>query len=143
MGKGCMIFKKILNKDVNAIYEPVGCDDCFSGYRGRAAVHEVLLLNQDIRDAITNNLRKEDLRLLVYDKKNTFTLLEDGLEKVILGTTSMDEIIRVISIEDDFGEDDEEIKKAFIGSDIGESPSTKSDETQTTEEKHNDIVEML
>ena len=111
------LFKKVLNKDIESIYEPVGCDDCFNGYRGRAAVHEVLTLNQDIRDAITNNMRKEELRKLVYDKKNTFTLLEDGLEKVIMGITSVDEVIRVTSVEDDFGEDDDDIKKAFIGSD--------------------------
>lgn len=136
------LFKKILNKDINAIYEPVGCDDCFGGYRGRAAVHEVLVLNQDIRDAITNNMRKEDLRKLVYDKKNTFTLLEDGLEKVILGTTSMDEIIRVISIEDDFGDDDEEIKKAFIGSDIGPK-AEQPKPPEGAESPHQDIVDML
>ena len=41
------LFKRVLNKDINAIYEPVGCDDCFNGYKGRAAVHEVLLLNQE------------------------------------------------------------------------------------------------
>ncbi|MBE6149023.1 MAG: type II/IV secretion system protein [Firmicutes bacterium] len=138
------LFKKILNKDINAIYEPVGCDDCFSGYRGRAAVHEVLVLNQDIRDAITNNLRKQDLRKLVYDKKNTFTLLEDGLEKVIIGTTSIDEIIRVISIEDDFGEDDDDIKKAFIGSDIGTNDKQKSaNEDNITNGQLENIIETL
>jgi len=138
------LFKKILNKDINAIYEPTGRHDCFSGYRGRAAVHEVLVLNQDIRDAITNNLRKQDLRKLVYDKKNTFTLLEDGLEKVIIGTTSIDEIIRVISIEDDFGEDDDDIKKAFIGSDIGTNDKQKSaNEDNITNGQLENIIETL
>ncbi|MBE6148973.1 MAG: type II/IV secretion system protein [Firmicutes bacterium] len=139
------LFKKILNKDIEAIYEPVGCDDCFAGYRGRAAVHEVLVLNQDIRDAITNNMRKEDLRKLVYDKKNTFTLLEDGLDKAIIGITSIDEVIRVTSVEDDFGEDDEEIKKAFIGSDLGSETTTSSAEvlTETKDTISEDIIEML
>ena len=112
------LFKATLNKDIEAIYEPVGCEHCFNGYKGRASIHEVLVLNQEIRDAITNNIRKEDLRRLVYDKKSTLTLLEDGLDKVIQGITSLDEIIRVISIEDDFGEDDEELKQAFIGSNV-------------------------
>ena len=130
------LFKKILNKDIEAIYEPVGCENCFGGYRGRAAVHEVLVLNQDIRDAITNNMRKEDLRKLVYDRKNTFSLLEDGLEKVIIGTTSIDEVLRVISVEDDFGEGDEDIKKAFIGSDLQVANNTPA--TTPTNE-----IEML
>lgn len=137
------LFQKILNKDIASIYEPVGCDDCFGGYRGRAAVHEVLLLNQDIRDAITNNMRKEELRKLVYDKKNTFTLLEDGLAKVIIGTTSIDEVVRVISIEDDFGEDDEDIKRAFIGSDLGMDVKKTSEKETTPEVQDNSLVEML
>ena len=112
------LFKASLNKDVEAIYEPIGCEHCYNGYKGRASIHEVLILNQEIRDAITNNIRKEDLRKLVYDKKSTLTLLEDGLDKVIQGITSLDEIIRVISIEDDFGDDDAEIKQAFIGSNV-------------------------
>ena len=118
------LFKKALGKDIEAIYEPVGCDECFNGYKGRAAVHEVLVLNQEIRDAITNNMRKQDLRKLVYDKKSTFTLLEDGLEKVLQGITSIDEILRVISIEDDFGEDDDEIRNAFIGNNIEPTVTT-------------------
>lgn len=110
------LFKTILHKDVEAIYEAVGCDECFNGYKGRSSVHEVLVLNEEIRDAITNNLRKDDLRNLVYKKAGTTTLLEDGLDKVIQGITSIEEVIRVISVEDDFGSEDDEIKKAFIGS---------------------------
>ena len=124
------LFKATLNKDIEAIYEPVGCEHCFNGYKGRASIHEVLVLNQEIRDAITNNIRKEDLRRLVYDKKSTLTLLEDGLDKVIQGITSLDEIIRVISIEDDFGEDDEELKQAFIGSNV----NTDNNEPKPPEE---------
>ena len=109
------LFKTVLGKDINAIYEPVGCEECLDGYKGRTAIQEVLILNQDIRDAITNNVRKDDLRKLIYNNKTTVSVLEDGLEKVVLGYTSIDEILRVISLEDDFGDDDEEMKRAFIG----------------------------
>lgn len=112
------LFKAILNKDIAQIYAPVGCDECHNGYKGRKPVHEVLILDQDIRDAITNNMRKEELRRLIYNQGDTISLLQDGLEKVISGFTSIDEVLRVISVEDDFGEDDEDIKKAFIGSDL-------------------------
>ena len=142
------LFKKVLNKDVESIYEPVGCDDCFGGYRGRLAVHEVLVLNQAVRDAITNNMRKEDLRRLVYDKKNTFTILEDGLEKVIQGLTSVDEVIRITSLEDDFGADDEEIKNAFIGNDLNvigfTNKEIKEEQVQKQpEDIHRDIIDTL
>ena len=108
------LFKKVLNKDIETIYTPQGCSECINGYSGRTALHEVLVLNQEIRDAITNNIRKNELRHLVYDKHVT-SLLKDGLEKVVAGITSIDEILRVIDVDDDFGEDDADIKAALIG----------------------------
>ena len=108
------LFKKVLNKDVDTIYTANGCSECINGYTGRTALHEVLIINQEIRDAITNNIRKNELRHLVYDKHVT-SLLKDGLEKVVAGITSIDEILRVIDVDDDFGEDETDIKAALIG----------------------------
>ena len=108
------LFKKVLGADVDNIYTPVGCDDCIGGYKGRIALQEVLEINQDIRDAIINNIRKEELRHLVYGKDSN-TLLKDGLIKVMEGYTSIDEIVRVIDIKDDLGEEDTELKNALIG----------------------------
>ena len=101
--------------DVESIYHPVGCSECINGYHGRIAIQEVLILNQEIRDAIINNVRKDALRKLVYDKVNVKTLLEDGLLKVIQGITSFEEILRVIDVDDDLGESDMELKKAIMG----------------------------
>jgi len=60
------VFKNSLNLEINEIYEANGCDKCHEGFTGRIAIHEVLTINQQIRDAITNNVKKEDLRDLVY-----------------------------------------------------------------------------
>ena len=120
-----ILFEKVLHKEVNEVYTPHGCSECINGYTGRIALHEVLELNQDIRDAITNNVRKSDLRHLVYKESDVTSLLEDGLEKVVAGLTSVDEIRRVIDVEDDIGEDEEDIKNAFIGK------ITQSDEIET------------
>ena len=109
------VFKEVLGLEVNSIYGPGDCDECINGYKGRIAIHEVLTINQDIKDAIVNNLKKTELRKLVYDNGHVATLLQDGLKKVIAGQTSFEEILRVIDIEDDFGEDDENIKKALMG----------------------------
>ncbi len=108
------LFKKVLNMDVNEIYTPVGCEECLDGYKGRIALHEVLEISQDIRDAIVGNIRKQELRRKVYGK-DANTLLKDGLIKVLEGYTSMDEIVRVIDVNDDFGEDDKELRDAIIG----------------------------
>ena len=69
-----------------------------NGYRGRIAIHEVLLIDEDIRDAISNNIRKEELRKLVYGE-NVHTLLQDGLIKVAQGLTSFEEIIKLIELD--------------------------------------------
>lgn len=109
------LFKQVLGKDVEKVYVPHGCSECINGYRGRVAIHEVLEINQDIRDGITNNIRKSELRELVYKKSDVTSLLEDGLEKVISGLTSVDEILRVIDIDNDYGDEDTDIKDALIG----------------------------
>lgn len=96
------IFKKALNIDVNEIYVPKGCPECHQGYYGRIAIHEVLLINQEIRDAISTNTNKEELRELVY-KSGTITMLQDGLSKVVNGETTFDEIIKLIDLDDDLG----------------------------------------
>lgn len=109
------VFKQVLGMDVTDIYTPVGCDECYQGYKGRIAIQEVLVIDQNIRDAITNNIRKDELRKLVYKEGTTITLLEDGLTKVMEGLTSFEEIIRVIDIDDDLGNEDVNIKNALIG----------------------------
>ncbi len=111
------VFKNILNLDINELYSPVGCDECIDGYKGRIAIHEVLLINQEIRDAITNNIKKEDLRKIVYKTSGVETLLQDGLKKVIDGTTSFDEIIRLIDIDNDYIMDEHEnnLKDIILG----------------------------
>ncbi len=97
------IFQKVFNKEITEIYEPVGCSECSRGYRGRIAIHEVLLLNQAIKDAITKGVPKEVLRKLVYSNHGTTTMLEDGLSKVLDGKTSFEEILKLIDLEDDLG----------------------------------------
>src|SRR5574344_2190177 len=94
------LFKKVLDKDVNEVYSAVGCEECGNGYSGRIAVHEVLVINQEIRDALSSGLAKEKLRELVY-KSDVITLLQDGLEKVVQGYSTVEEVLKLIELEDD------------------------------------------
>lgn len=99
------LFKSVLGLDINEVYDAntSGCPHCSHGYRGRIAIQEVLLINQDIRDAISAGIRKEELRKLVYSK-DVITMLQDGLFKVIAGFTTTEEILKNIEVEDeDFG----------------------------------------
>lgn len=94
------LFRRVLHKEVNEVYTADGCEECGNGYKGRIAIHEVLLVNQEIKDAISSNLRKSKLRELVY-RNDVTTLLQDGLEKVIEGKTTVEEILKIIELDDD------------------------------------------
>ena len=124
------LFQKVLGMNVEQVYAPVGCSECINGYKGRTALHEVLEIDQDIRDAIINNTRKEELRKLVYSS-NVTTLLQDGLNKVIEGLTTMDEILRVIDVNDDFGTNEQELKDAIIGKTNNTSTNANTNTNQT------------
>ena len=93
------LFKKVLHRDVDEIYTAEGCEECSNGYSGRIAIHEVLVVNQDIKDAISSNVPKDKLRHLVYTS-DVITLLEDGLEKVAEGYTTFEELLKIIELDD-------------------------------------------
>ena len=95
------IFNKILGQDVEEVYEPVGCDKCNRGFRGRIALHEVLFLTDRIRELINDeDVDKEELKKAVYDGDTT-TLLQDALQKVVEGYTTFKEVYKVVDIDFD------------------------------------------
>lgn len=95
------IFSRLLGKDVEQVYEPVGCEKCNRGFRGRIALHEVLVLTDAIRELINDeNTDKEALRKAVYTDDTT-TLLQDALQKVVEGYTTFKEVYRVVDIDFD------------------------------------------
>ena len=109
------VFKTVLDKEVNEMYEAnkEGCPRCSHGYKGRLAILEVLIINDKIRDAITNNAPKKTLRELVYTGE-VITLLQDGLNKVIEGETTFEEILKIIDLENDLTNyDDDNLKQSL------------------------------
>ena len=133
------VFKEALGMDIPYIYKPVGCSSCYQGYSGRIALHEVMLLNQDIRDAIVNNAPKEKIRDLIYQSGNTTSILDDGLIKVINGLTSFEEVLRVIDVEDDLGEEEKELKNALIGKTEKYAPEKPDAGVETLSLQQNEI----
>ena len=97
------LFRTVLGLEVGQVYEPVGCPECSFGYKGRVALHEVLLINQDIRDAISNNVSKEELRNLVYNK-DVITMIQDGFYKILAGFTTITEVLKLIDLDDEIEE---------------------------------------
>jgi type IV pilus assembly protein PilB len=79
-------------------YRGKGCMACNdTGYRGRIALYEVMLLNEEIREAILNGASGGDLRELGR-KHGMKTLRESGLQKIREGVTTFDEVVRVTSL---------------------------------------------
>ena len=94
------LIKDNLGIDVTELAYAEGCDKCVGGYKGRIAIHEVLVISQEIRDAISNGISKDKLRSLVY-RGDTTTLLQDGLKKVIQNITTIEEVLRLIDLDDE------------------------------------------
>ena len=88
------VFKKFIHMDVPMVWDanPKGCDHCRRGYHGRIAFHEVLELDDDIRNALNiEGLEKKKLAKMVYTGK-TITMLQDALIKCYEGQTSFEEV---------------------------------------------------
>ena len=96
------VFKRTLGKEVTKILDHgPGCEHCRNGYSGRIAIQEVLLINDEIRNAINDeNMPREELKKMVYTKDVT-TLLQDGLNKVLDGITSFEEIYKLVEIDNE------------------------------------------
>ena len=93
------IFKTIVNKNVEEVYEAVGCPKCSQGFKGRMAFHEVLFITEHLRAVISDETADKDiLRSELYDG-DTKTLLQDALEKVIKGYTTFKEVYKVVDID--------------------------------------------
>ncbi len=124
------LFKKVLHRDIDEIYTTEGCEECGNGYKGRIAIQEVLLVNQEIKDAISSNLPKEKLRELVY-RADVTTLLEDGLEKVAEGLTTFEEVLKLIELENDDRKDSGsyDLKSALDYTSIAQEKSQTEPET--------------
>ncbi|MBQ8891902.1 MAG: type II/IV secretion system protein [Bacilli bacterium] len=101
------VFKEILNKDIETIVDvdpDKHCDNCRNGYYGRIAIQEVLLINDEIKEAINDSsLPRDKLRELVY-RGDVSTLLQDGLNKVLEGITTFEEIYKNVAIDNELDE---------------------------------------
>ena len=82
------------------LYRAVGCEQCdYQGYRGRAAIMEILKIDSGIDELIARRATTREI-LTSARAKDFRTLAEDGLRQVRAGLTSVDELMRVVDITD-------------------------------------------
>ncbi|NLL81111.1 MAG: Flp pilus assembly complex ATPase component TadA [Tissierellia bacterium] len=89
--------KKVLGfneEDDIVLHRAVGCNSCNQGYIGRAAVHEIMPLDEDIRRLIDENVTTDKIREKAIENGMT-TLFEAALELALKGETTLKEVVNV------------------------------------------------
>ncbi len=75
-----------------------GCDVCYdSGYKGRMGIHETLETDPELQNLIMSNPGRDDLTAFI-EKRGMVSLFQDGLERVLEGRTTIEEVSRTIAI---------------------------------------------
>jgi type II secretory ATPase GspE/PulE/Tfp pilus assembly ATPase PilB-like protein len=74
------------------LHKSVGCEKCdHTGLRSRAGIHEMMVVSRELRRMIQNGARAEALQAAAM-KEGMRTLRQDGIEKVLLGQTTIEEV---------------------------------------------------
>ena len=82
------------------LFRPTGCELCdFQGYRGRIAIMELLRIDASIDELIARRATTHDIRTRALLQGFT-TLADDGMQRVLNGTTSLEELARVVDLTD-------------------------------------------
>lgn len=83
------------------IFRGKGCASCnFTGFFGRAAIYEILLLDEELRALILKKTPSGQLKKIAISKGGMRTLRQDGWQKVILGLTTPEEVMKATSAEE-------------------------------------------
>ena len=78
------------------VYAAAGCKVCSdTGYRGRVAINEVMTVTEDIQRMAVEHRPSDEIRAVAM-QQGMVTLRQDGMEKVRLGVTTLEEVLRVV-----------------------------------------------
>jgi general secretion pathway protein E len=84
-----------VDDDSITIYRSVGCPKCFhSGYKGRIGIYEIMVLNESLQSMIMKTHDSHQIKREAASHGMT-SLYDDGIQKVLDGTTTIEEVMRV------------------------------------------------
>ncbi|WP_027669358.1 type II secretion system ATPase GspE [Rheinheimera baltica] len=84
----------VAKKEGVIIYRAIGCEHCNqTGYRGRTGIHELLMVDEHIRELIHNG--KGEQAIEKYVRQHSPSIRSDGFSKVLNGETTLEEVLRV------------------------------------------------
>jgi type IV pilus assembly protein PilB len=87
---------EVLDKEDVTLYRPKGCSRCNNtGYKGRLGLYEVMIVSEAVR-RLTVERKSSDEISRVAEAEGMKSLRQDGIDKVLQGWTSVEEIARVI-----------------------------------------------
>jgi general secretion pathway protein E/type IV pilus assembly protein PilB len=88
-----------LQPDANIkIYRPTGCKHCnFRGYRGRTAIMEILRMDGDLDELVARRATAREIRLMALEK-GFRPLMEEGVARILDGSTSIAEVARSVDL---------------------------------------------
>lgn len=90
--------RKVLGDDVTHVYKGAGCHLCnHTGYKGRTAIHEVIVIDKDVRKMISSHVDIDDIYQYVKASQNLKTLRDQAVDYVKQGITTMDELYKITS----------------------------------------------
>jgi len=82
------------------LYRAVGCDQCdYQGYRGRMAIIEILKMDAELDELIAHRATGREMHKAAV-ARGFRTLADDGTRRVLDGSTSLEELIRVVDLTD-------------------------------------------
>lgn len=92
--------KTAIPADISKMFEPVGCSVCNNtGFKGRIGVFEAVVIDSEMDALLRTSPSEHEIQALQH-KKEILTMVEDGIMKVLTGITSLDELNRVVLIEE-------------------------------------------
>jgi general secretion pathway protein E len=84
----------LVDDNIIDIFQAKGCVQCnYSGYRGRTGIHELLIVDETIREMMHEGRGEQAIEK--YIRKTTPSIRQDGCDKVLKGVTSLEEVLRV------------------------------------------------
>ncbi|MFH0846262.1 MAG: type II/IV secretion system protein [Patescibacteria group bacterium] len=106
--------KKVINKilaeipdpskytnNTEKIYKTVGCPECNNtGYKGRIGIFEAILVDSETVKILQQNPAKSEIKK-IFQQQNILSLAQDGIIKILNGKTTLDEVRRVVDLEEE------------------------------------------
>lgn len=97
-----MSLRRFFSEDKLTLYRGKGCSNCsFTGYKGRSGLYQLIEMSEELREAVLHNPTSDDIDKLSRSQ-GTLSLFEDGIEKVRMGITTLDEVMRVAQIPEEY-----------------------------------------